>query len=187
MLVTGMGFESAASAIEWVLMTHECDLVIVAGFAGALDPELRVGDVVVASEVVETDGETWRTVLPAELGDRGCGRILTSRNLIGSARDKLAARKKSRAVAVDMESAAITEACQGARVPCAVIRVISDSADTGLSPHLAALLSDGTISPGRVLAAWLRRPLMAAEFWRLARATSLAAKNLADALDALIA
>lgn len=185
-LVTGMGFESAAKAIEWILVTHECDLVIAAGFAGALDSALQVGDVVVASEIAEDDGEVWRTALPAELGDRDCGRLLTARRLIGTPAEKRVASRSQRAVAVDMESAAIAEVCQGARIPCAVVRAISDRADTALSPPLAEVLTAGRISTSRLIGTILRRPLLVRELWRLARDTRRAAHNLADALDLLM-
>jgi adenosylhomocysteine nucleosidase len=186
-LITGVGFDRARSAIEWLLVDQGPDLVVAAGFAGALDPGLAVGDVIVGSEVVETDGEHWRTVLPAELGDRECGRVLTARQMITSPATKRRLHRDTRAVAVDMESAAIAEACQAGRIPCAVIRAISDAADTTLSPQLLSLLCDDRISPRRVLTALIRRPLIAAEFWRLARATRLAAENLADALDEMMA
>lgn len=185
-LITGVGFDNAGSAVDWALANAAPDLVIAAGFAGALDAALGVGEVIVASEVVEPDGEHWRTVLPAELGDCECGRILTALALVGSQSEKRAARRSTGAAAVDMESAAIAEACQGARVPCAVIRAISDSAETTMSPHLVGLLSGPAIAPGRVLAALVRRPQIAGEFWRLARATALAAESLADALDTLM-
>mgnify|MGYP001260685816 FL=1 len=186
-LITGVGFDRARSAIEWLLVDQEPNLVVAAGFAGALDPQLNVGDVVVASEVVETDGERWRTVLPAELGDRECGRVLTARQMIGAPASKRRLHRDTRAIAVDMESAAIAEACQAGRIPCAVIRAISDAADTTLSPEMVRLLSGAKVSPVRAFAAVIRRPHIVGEFWRLARATRLAAENLADALDALMA
>jgi hypothetical protein len=85
-----------------------------------------------------------------------------------------------------MESAAIAEACQGERVPCAVVRVISDSAEAELSPDLAKLFSGGRLSPMQVLAAVLRRPTMLAQFWRLDRDSRQAARNLTAALNQLI-
>src|SRR6267154_602960 len=51
-LETGVGPARAQVAARWLLDNHRPTLVIAAGFAGALTPRLRVGDVMVASEVV---------------------------------------------------------------------------------------------------------------------------------------
>jgi len=112
--------------------------------------------------------------------------VLTARLLVSTAAEKRRLLHCTRAIAVDMESAAIAEACQGARIPCAVVRVISDTAETNLSPDLVRLVSRGRISPVRALTAMIRRPSLAAGFWRLARDTRRAARNLADALNRLI-
>src|SRR5438128_8889274 len=73
-LETGAGAERAAAAARWVLETHQPRLVVACGFAGALAPSPAVGDVFLASEVVEPDDLHWRVTLPAELGDLPCGR-----------------------------------------------------------------------------------------------------------------
>src|SRR5207253_3630838 len=119
---TGVGFVAARRAIDWLLERFEPRLVVSAGFAGGLDPKLQVGDVVVASKVAEPDDQHWRTTLPMELGDRICGRVLTARSLVGSPAEKRRLFRTTQAIAVDMESAAIAEACQSARIPCAVVR-----------------------------------------------------------------
>lgn len=183
---TGVGFERAKSAIDWLLERYEPRMVVAAGFAGALDPGLRVGDVLVASEVVEQDEQDWRVALPMELGDLACGRLVTSPRMVATAAAKQDLRASTGALAVDMESAAIAEACQEAHVPCAVVRAISDTAAMSLSPHLTELLAGGQVAPMRVVAALLRRPTLIPELWRLARDTKLAARNLADALTRLI-
>jgi adenosylhomocysteine nucleosidase len=185
-VVTGMGFDRARSAIDWLLDERTPRLVIAAGFAGALDPSLSVGSVVVASEVIESEDQSWRTAIPAELGDHLCGRILTSNTLIARAAKKHSLFRETRAIAVEMESAAIAEACQAKRVPCAGVRAISDSAATNLSPELERLLSKGQVSWPRALAAIVRHPSLLGEFRRLARDTRLAARNLADALNQVI-
>ena len=129
-----------------------------------------MGDVVIASEIVESDDEHWRTALPAELGDRPCGRILTSRSVIARSAKSEQPVSRNRAIAVDMESAAIAEACQAAPTPCTVVRAISDSAATNLSPELERLLSAGHVSWPCALAAMVRHPSLIGEFRRL-RAT----------------
>jgi adenosylhomocysteine nucleosidase len=187
-LETGVGVIRAAAAIRWVLENIESRLIVACGFAGALSPSMKVGDVLLASEVVEPgeDELHWRTAVPAELGDLPVGRLVTVPQLVGRPAGKRTLARATGAVAVDMESAAIAEACQAWRVPCAVVRAISDAADSELSHRLVTLLAGGRAVPWRVLAAVIRSPGLAIELWRLARDTRLAARRLAAALERLI-
>src|SRR6187200_865180 len=84
-LVTGIGFDRARRAIKWAISELEPELVVAAGYAGALDPSLKVADIFVASEIVEGEDQKWHTVIPAELGDSICGRLLTARSMIATA------------------------------------------------------------------------------------------------------
>src|SRR4051794_39618851 len=52
-LETGVGADRATAAARWLLGTHRPRLVVACGFAGALSPSLKLGDVLIASEVVE--------------------------------------------------------------------------------------------------------------------------------------
>jgi 4-hydroxy-3-methylbut-2-en-1-yl diphosphate reductase len=106
--------------------------VIVAGVAGGLDPSLRAGDVLVATEVRDEHGRTLlrgSAPLAAELRRMGLrvhtGPMVSCDHVVGGATDraKLAA---TGALAVDMESARIVRATTG--VPTAVVRVIVDTA-----------------------------------------------------------
>jgi 4-hydroxy-3-methylbut-2-enyl diphosphate reductase len=114
------------------------DAVVVAGVAGGLDPSLRPGDIVVASEV---RGPHRRTVLRsgaplvAELRRLGLrvrsGPMLSRETLIGGAdeREQLA---ETGALAADMESADIAAAFTDQHIPVAVVRVIVDTATVPL-------------------------------------------------------
>ena len=187
-LVTGIGAERAADAARWVWDHFRPRLLVACGFAGALSPKLQVGDVLLASEVVEADEDDmhWRTAVPTELGDLPVGRLVTVPELVGRPSGKRTLARQTAAVAVDMESAAIAEVCQEKQMPCAVVRVISDTADTALSDRLVDLMSGGRVSPLRVLAAVVRSPWLLVELWRLARDTRIAARELAGALSKLL-
>src|SRR5690348_13760413 len=55
-LLTGIGADAAAAAMRWAL-TSPVDLCISSGFAGALGPETRVGDVLAARVVRRAERE----------------------------------------------------------------------------------------------------------------------------------
>jgi 4-hydroxy-3-methylbut-2-en-1-yl diphosphate reductase len=119
---------------EWLPRLHALnpDIVAVAGVAGGLDPSLRPGDVIVASEVRDEHGRiVLRAAAPlaAELRRLGLrvhtGPIASTDHIVhGAARERLA---ESGALAVDMESAAIVRALHQQGLPIAVVRVIVDT------------------------------------------------------------
>ncbi len=161
----GMGLERVQRSLPRLLEARPA-VVAVAGVAGGLDPSLRAGDIVVASEVRDATGRiTLREAAPlvAELRRAGLrvrtGPVLSLDRIAGDAdeREKLAA---TGALAVDMESAAIARAAraQPHRPPVAVVRVI---VDTATSP----LLRPQTVTAGIKALRVLRRTAPALERW----------------------
>jgi 4-hydroxy-3-methylbut-2-enyl diphosphate reductase len=132
---------------EWLPRLREIDpdAVVVAGVAGGLNPSLRPGDIVVASEVRDEHGRTvLRAAAPlvAELRRMGLrvrsGPVLSCDRIVGDAdeREQLAA---TGALAVDMESAALVRALgREPDRPVAVVRVIVDTAHSPVA-RLATL------------------------------------------------
>jgi nucleoside phosphorylase len=188
LLETGVGLEAAERALRWLLGTREVGLVVSAGFSGALGDDLRVGDLLWASEVVGPDGRAWATTCPVPAGPWRQGKAVTVGELLGTVEDKLRLHAEHGALAVDMESAVIVRRCReaGVPVPVAVLRAISDDGRTPLSPALLGALRGGRVAPGRLLLALLRRPALLGELLRLARDTRLAARRLQEGLAALL-
>jgi adenosylhomocysteine nucleosidase len=161
-LVTGVGRRHASAAAERLLRNQPMpQIVIAAGFCGALAPQLKVGDVLTS-------------------------RILTVDRLVSDPAEKRRYAQEFDADAVDMESAAIEEVCAAKQVEFRSVRAVSDTANTALSPELVRLLSGGNVSIWKAMKALARRPALLSEFRRLARDTLLAARNLADALMAVL-
>ncbi|HEV2592243.1 MAG TPA: 4-hydroxy-3-methylbut-2-enyl diphosphate reductase [Gaiellaceae bacterium] len=112
----------------------EGDVVVVAGVCGAVEPSLRAGDVVVATEI--RDGEWTRELsgwatLARSLRDRGLrvvtGPVQTADRVLGTGeRDALRAEG---VVAVDMET---TRLAPRDGVPFAVVRTVVDAPGKGL-------------------------------------------------------
>lgn len=91
------------------------------GLCGALDPALRVGDIVVSGDApLETTAKFVR------------GEIHTVNHVVVAARDKQLLREKTGAIAVDMEAAAVQEAATEWKLPYLCVRVVSDEAGDSL-------------------------------------------------------
>lgn len=129
---TGVGFAAATANVRALLAAHAPDYLICTGFAGALDPQLRLGDLVVATNFsAETLLEVCRAVLAGH--PRSFFGPLTSQPEASesvAAKSRLAIR--TGALAVDMETSAVAEECARAGVPLLAMRVISDVAGSPL-------------------------------------------------------
>ncbi len=185
MLETGLGAAAMESALRWCLspprfgdVPYRPRFILSVGFSGALRSEQKVGDLILATEVVDQRGNCWPTVLAPALP---CcrGRLVTATEMVGDPREKQRLGHESGAAAVDMESATVARLCHEHGVPFACLRVISDALDTPLSPRLLALLRGGRVSPIRLAWQVMRHPTLIAELGRLAAQTRRAAEQFA--------
>jgi nucleoside phosphorylase len=195
-LESGVGAERCEAALRWLTESYlpskgflQPLWLCAAGFAGALQADWRIGDVLVALEVADTSGRCWLCDPWLEAQPGGLwreGRLLSTVDFIAAPHDKGELGRRYGAAAVDMESATAAQFCLKRNIPFVGVRAISDELHTRLSPRLATLLSGPAVRPGRVLAAVLRSPGLLPELWRLARDTRRAARSLAHVLLRLL-
>jgi adenosylhomocysteine nucleosidase len=198
-LETGVGGSLTKKALDWVLskpllgnVPYQPKVVLSAGFAGALQEELQVGDLILASEVVDPAGNLtsvpWPGPLPA--GDwqppMRRGRLLSHYKLASDPVQKKEMGRRREALAVDMESVMVASICSRREVSFGCIRVISDRVDTTISPQLLSVLSGAKVSWWRLAELLVRSPNKVGELWRLAKASRLASQQLAKALGELL-
>ena len=142
--------------------------VISFGVAGGLDPSLKSGDVVVATEVMAGDTR-WLAGLSlteAQIAGIALGRRRVVRGLLAGVEEVVAARdckaalhSETGAAAVDMESHIAAAYAAEAGLPFAALRVISDPAHRAL-PALArkAIKPNGEIDLRKILGSVVRNP-----------------------------
>lgn len=191
-VVTGVGPTKLEAALGWafsnpLLGNYRPRLVLSAGFSGALVENLQIGDIILATEVMDEAGNCWPASTDRRPGGAQLGRILATPKLIGDPHEKQSLGQTHQALAIDMESASVARLCAKHQIPFACVRAISDRADQALSPHLTSLLGGSRVSPFKLLAGLVRHPSLVMELRRLARDTNLAARSLATALTALLA
>jgi nucleoside phosphorylase len=101
------------------------DYLISAGFAGALNDRLQVGDLLLArnfSTLWSGEKRSSLSSLPIHIAD-----LLTVPALINSGEDRNKLALTSGAMAVDMETEFIARACAAQGIPLLSLRVISDT------------------------------------------------------------
>jgi hopanoid-associated phosphorylase len=143
--------------------------VISFGVAGGLDPSLKSGDVVVATEVLAGDarwlaGQTLNEAVIASVGLVGRrvvrGGLAGVEQVIAARSVKAALRSETGAAAVDMESHIAAAYAAEAGLPFAALRVISDPAGSALpAAAMAAIKPNGDIDLRKILHGLVRNPL----------------------------
>lgn len=142
---------------------------VVVGCAGALQPQLSTGDLVVASAVGLADdkGEPQSHWPAADAGVAATaqrhglpvhvGSILSSPIVLHDPAQK-AALAATGALTVDMESAAVIGVALQRGIPFTALRVVLDTATEALPADMDAVSDDGAIRFGRAVRAALLHP-----------------------------
>ena len=163
--------------------------VISIGLAGALSPHLKVGDVVIADQILTglenfDCHEAWRVRLLSRLPHAHQGQMFGSDVIIENAETKSGLYDATGALAVDMESQVAARFAAKRNLPLAALRVISDDASHVLPPAaLVAMKPDGGIALGRVLGSLLKKPTQVPALVRTARASNKAFAELLRCRD----
>jgi len=126
----------------------DVDGIISTGLCGALDPVLRVGDIVVSGDMpLASDVRFVR------------GEVHSVDRVVATAREKRLLRNRTGAIAVDMEAAAVEHKAAEWQVPFLCIRVVSDTAGENLPLDFNRYRSArGDFSRTRIALAAVARP-----------------------------
>ena len=158
LVANGAGALRAATAVDAACEVFLPDVVISTGFCGALDPQLRVADVVVATSVAAADLRYPELPVSTTAPHRA-GVVCSIDRVVQTAEEKRSLRAGG-AMVVEMEAAGVAARAQARGLPFYCIRVVTDLAgETMANDFNAALRSDGHFDTMVILRATLRRPL----------------------------
>jgi adenosylhomocysteine nucleosidase len=186
LIVCGMGRERAHAATQRLLQAGAQSLISW-GCAGALDPDLAPGTLMLPAQVVGESGTyatepSWRGRLVTALGGQvriDPNPLLCEATLLSDRRARQAARARTGASAIDMESSAAGAAARAAGVPFLVVRAIADPATLDLPGFLPAITDAyGRPRLGRLARELLAEPSAIAGLLRLQRAFGRALATL---------
>jgi adenosylhomocysteine nucleosidase len=183
---TGVGENICKERIGKFLENQRFEFLISAGFAGSLNHQLRVNDLLVAKNFSTLDVEhaqSWLSDVPIHAVD-----MLTVPELIDSREERERIAGESGAFAIDMETQSIARACATDGIPLLALRVITDT-PTQPFPAPPEILFD--IQQQRTQIAvlakfFLAHPARIFGLVQFARRIARARKTLANALVSIV-
>jgi adenosylhomocysteine nucleosidase len=195
---SGVGLKATKRAVTEAVKFYQPRWVIAAGFAAALNDDLKRGHLVIAEEAANAAGETvplaHRFDPQSLAASVHVGRVLSVEEVVrqASERQQLAAQQLAAprpALACDMESFAVAQACQAQGTRLLIVRIITDALDDELPPEIANLLAQKTWAAkvGATAGALLNRFSAAKDMWQMREQALKASDRLAKFLKSVLA
>jgi len=179
-LITGIGNSNAEKSVREFLAANAPRMIFTCGFAGGLNPELAIGDVIFETQDAAL-GETL-----AAAGARP-GKFFCATRVATTVLEKAELRRTTGADAVEMESEIIHAISRERGIPCATVRAISDTADEDLPLDFNQLSEpDQSLHYGKLALAIARAPGRIPGLLRLQKHASFAARRLAEVLTKVV-
>lgn len=182
---SGIGKVNAAICAQIMIDSFEVERIIFTGVAGALDPELEIGDIIISQDAVQHDfdvtdfgyqpgeiphlnsrfiaADEQLVKLAGEVGSQldkikvKTGRILSGDQFIAS-KDKAAfLREIFAGHCTEMEGAAVAQVCKLNSVPFVVIRSMSDRADGEAPENFSSFVQQAAENSLKLIRGILRK------------------------------
>jgi nucleoside phosphorylase len=181
LVANGVGSGRAAEAVRVAAERRTIAAVISIGYCGALEKQLGIGDIFVATRI-DSGGRRINVHVPDAAGRFASGPIASVDSVARNAAEKTALRERG-AHAVEMEAAGIAGEAARIEAPVFCIRSVTDLAHESFVVDFdAALREDGQFSTGRILWQALQRPAAFPELIRLRRRCQTASDALGEFL-----
>lgn len=171
---SGVGKVRAAACTQFLIDHFSITRLIVAGIAGALAPELSIGDLIVSQQTLQWDfqpvgaKQRWHPAEPKlvtaaleaakGLGYRArVGSVLTGDQPVITLKHKQELWHTYRGDCVEMEGAAVAHVCSMSSIPFVLIRVISDLADENAIHSVTSSFASVVLFPARVVVEMIKQ------------------------------
>jgi len=174
----GPGYKNAGRAAQHAIQAYAPEMIISIGFAGALAPDAKVGDVFVPRHVIsERTGSAYTL-------SRGRGVLVTAERVAGEERKRLLFDRFG-AQAVDMEAAAVAAEAAARGCEFLALKVISDTLASNVE-FVSPFVRPEGFRAGAFLAHVSIRPWLWPAVRSLHRDSVRAAENLCAAVRVLV-
>jgi len=180
----GITGQRSAAALKRLIESSQPEIIVSAGFSGALQPGLGVGTIVIGENFSDPQIVRALRVFP----DYQIGRIITVPEILESSDAKTRAGAMSGALAGDLESEHLYQICCEADIPMLSVRTISDTVEQDLPLPGSVLINPetGRSDPTAIFQHLFRNPGKAAQFAKLVRDAKSAQQSLTIALEAIL-
>lgn len=191
---SGVGQRAAEQAAEDLIRIHHPRWIIAAGFAGALVPSLERGHILMADSLVDSSHQSLNVgfrIAPQVVEATPLlhvGRLLTVDRLVRQREEKERLAVEFDAIACDMETMAIAQACRRQQVRFLAVRIISDGLDDRLPQEVERMLDQPSLAGklGAATRALFQRPGSVKDMWKLQEIARRASDRLAGFLAGVI-
>lgn len=191
---SGVGRENAAAAAEALILGHKPRWIVSAGLAGGLHPDVKRNDIVMPDYILGENGQRLAIDFQMSSEQRSAvpglhvGPLVTINRVAFRSDQKRQLAQQHGAIAVDMETLAVAEACRREKQRFLAVRAISDGVDDELPADVERLVRKKTWVR-RISAAagtMVRRPSTIKDLWRLRENTIICSQRLAKFLEGVI-
>ena len=177
----GMGSSRVTLALEAALRIEGIELIVSTGLAGSCSPEIRAGEVIEATTVVDAKtGERF----PCVASDTE--RVLVTTGTIAGIREKARLRESYNAALVDMEAATVARLARARGLRFRAIKGISDAHDFEMESMSRFADARGHFRTGAFALHTALRPQAWSSAMRLGRESNRALTKLWTELRGLI-
>src|SRR5436189_877633 len=185
-LHTGVGEKVCRQRVGNFLQNQQFDILMCTGFAGALNDELQVGDLLLArnfSTIELSARQETLSNLPIRVAD-----LLTAPALIDSSDERNEIARKSGAAAADMETEFIARMCAVRGIPLLSLRVITDTPRESFPApaHILFDIAEQRTDLPKLATFFLAHPNRIPRLAQFSRRIANARKTLANALVAIL-
>jgi len=172
----GIGPEAARRATEAIIRHSAPSRIVSAGIAGALDPALKVGDVIEPGVVINSSDGSRTSAGASE-------HVLLSYPAVCGSEQKRKLRDAFRASLVDMEAASVAQGAEARGLQFAALKAISDDAEFAMPDVQRFVDGDGEFRVSAFALYVAIRPWLWGSTIALARNSARASRALCAAMS----